>query len=268
MRRLEEWSHSAFALFGLGARTEPGLQTLWHFIFYATGRGLHCATNMVCCRLERPIKRGKPMSLINRVKNILLAPNSEWDVIAKEPATVGGLITSYAIPLMILPIIGNILAVGVLGIGANSMAALGVASLGVGAAAAMGIVGFALQLVLLFAMIFAVNAISPSFNGKSDSAAAAKVMVYSSTPSWIAGLIVPFLGMIGGLLSIGAIAYVVYLIYSAIRPIMEAPQEKVAGFTVVIILIYIVLSIVLTMVIGGVLIAALLGGGMMAGAAA
>jgi hypothetical protein len=93
-------------------------------------------------------------------------------------------------------------------------------------------------------------------------------MVYSSTPSWIAGLIVPFLGMIGGLLSIGAIAYVVYLIYSAIRPIMEAPQEKVAGFTVVIILIYIVLSIVLTMVIGGVLIAALLGGGMMAGAAA
>lgn len=208
------------------------------------------------------------MSLFDRAKNILLSPTSEWEAVAKEPATLGGLFTGYAIPLMILPIVGQVVAVGLLGIGAGSLAPLGMASIGVMAAAAMGVVGFVLGLAVLYAMIFIVNAVSPSFQGKSDMVQAAKLMVYASTPAWIAGLIAPFLGMIGGLLSFAAIGYVVYLIYQGIRPVMEAPQEKVAGFTVVIVLIYIVLSFVMTVFVGGLLIAALFGGGMMAAGAA
>jgi Yip1 domain len=208
------------------------------------------------------------MSLIDRAKNILLSPTSEWEAIAKEQATVSGLFTGYAIPLMILPIVGQVVAVGLLGIGAGGLAPLGLPSIGVMAAGAMGAVGFVLGLVVLYAMIFIVNAVSPSFSGKSDMTQAAKLMVYASTPAWVAGLMAPFLGMIGGLLSFAAIGYVVYLIYQGIRPVMEAPQEKVAGFTVVIVLIYIVLSFVITVFIGGLLIAALLGGGMMAAGAA
>jgi hypothetical protein len=68
-------------------------------------------------------------------------------------------------------------------------------------------------------------------------------------------------------LSIAAIAYVVYLIYTGVRPVMEVPAEKVAGFTVVTILIYIVLSFILTAVIMGAALAAIFGGAMMAGAA-
>ncbi len=206
------------------------------------------------------------MSLLDRVKNILLKPADEWEVIAKEPATVGGLLTGYAIPLMILPIIGAIVGLGLLGIGTESYAALGI-SFGLGAAAIIGIVGFILGLIMLYAMIFVVKMVSPSFNGSSDAAQAAKLMVYSSTPSWIVGLISPLLGILGSVLGIAAIAYVVYLIYTGIRPVMEVPQEKVAGFTVAIILIYIVLSVVVTFIIGGILIAALLGGGAIGAAA-
>jgi hypothetical protein len=208
------------------------------------------------------------MSLVDRVKNILLSPASEWEVIAKEPASVGGLFTGYAIPLMILPIIGQIVAVGLIGIGADGLAALGIPSIGIAGAAGMAAISFVLGIVLLYAMIFAVNAISPSFNGKSDMTQAAKLMIHASTPTWIAGFLVPFLGMIGSLLGLAAIAYVVYLIYLGIRPVMETPQEKVAGFTVVIVLIYIVLSFVLTIFIGGLAVAAVLGGGMMAAGAA
>jgi hypothetical protein len=205
------------------------------------------------------------MSLVDRVKNILLKPKDEWEVIAGESATVGGLFTGYAIPLAVLPIIGGIVGMGVLGIGADAYAAFG--GIGIGFAAALAAIGFVIGMLMLFIMAFVVNAISPSFNGKSDMPSAMKLMTYASTPSWVAGLIVPFLGMVGGVLSIAAIAYVVYLIYTGVRPVMEVPAEKVAGFTVVTILIYIVLSFILTAVIMGAALAAIFGGVMMAGAA-
>lgn len=207
------------------------------------------------------------MSLVDRAKNILLNPKAEWEVIAKEGATVGGLFTGYAIPLSVLPIVGSVVALGLLGIGAGALAPMGIASAGIGIAAGMAAVGFFIGLIMLYVMSLIVNAVSPSFNGKSDMVSATKLMVYASTPSWVAGLIAPFLGPVGGFISIAAIAYVVYLIYTGIGPVMEAPADKVAGFTVVIILIYIVLSMVLTMFIGGMLIATFFGGAMMAGAA-
>lgn len=205
------------------------------------------------------------MSLVDRAKNILLNPKAEWEAIANEPATVGGLFTGYAIPLSALPIIGSVIAMGLLGIGAAALAPIGIDSVGIGIAAGMSAVGFVIGLVILWLMAFIVNAVSPTFNGKSDMVSATKLMAYASTPSWIAGLIAPFLGPVGGLVSLAAIAYVVYLIYTGIHPVMEAPMEKVAGFTVVILLIYIVLSLVLTMFIGGMLIATFFGGAMMAG---
>jgi Yip1 domain len=207
------------------------------------------------------------MSLVDRAKNILISPKTEWDVIARENATIGGLFTGYAIPMSVLPVIGSVVAMGLLGIGVGAFATLGMGSIGVGMALGMAAVGLVISLILLYAMSFIVNAVSPNFNGKSDLASATKLMTYASTPSWIGGLIAPFLGPVGGVVSIAAIAYVVYLIYTGIRPVMEVPADKVAGFTVVIILIYIVLSLLLSMVIGGMLIATFFGGAMMAGAA-
>jgi hypothetical protein len=207
------------------------------------------------------------MSLVDRAKNILMSPASEWEVIAKEPASVGGLFTGYAIPLMLLPLIGQILGLGVLGIGAESYAMMGLGAIGIMGAAIIGAISLGLGIVLLYAMIFAVNAISPSFNGKSDMTQSAKLMVYASTPSWVAGLIVPALGVLGSLLGLAAIAYVVYLIYTGVKPVLDVPQEKSAGLTVVTVLIYIVLTIVLSMVIFGLLLTTIMGGAMMAGAA-
>jgi hypothetical protein len=207
------------------------------------------------------------MSLVDRAKNILLSPASEWEVIAKEPATVGGLFTGYAIPMMLLPLIGQILGLGVLGVGIESYALMGLGSIGIMGAAAIGAISLVLGIILLYAMIFAVKAISPSFNGNSDMNQAAKLMIYASTPSWVAGLIVPALGMLGSLVGLAAIAYVVYLIYTGVKPVLDVPQEKAAGFTVVLVLIYIVLTVLLSMVIFGLLLTTILGGVMMAGAA-
>ena len=208
------------------------------------------------------------MSIVDRAKNILLKPTDEWNVIASEPATVGGLFTGYAVPFLALGVVASTIAVGVLGIGADGFAALGLGTVGLSVGVGMAAVGFVLSTAMLFIMAFIVNAVSPSFNGKSDLVQSMKLMTYASTPAWVAGIIAPFIPGIGFLFSLAGIAYVVYLIYLGLKPVLGVPQEKVAGFTVVTVIIYIVLSTILTVFIGGILIATFFGSAMMAGAMA
>ena len=204
------------------------------------------------------------MSLVNRVQNILMKPAAEWAVIANEPASVGDIFTKYAVPLAAIPLIATILFTGALGFGASAMGGM---ALGLTAVAAMAAIGYIIGLVVLYLMALIVNAVSPSFNGKSDMVQATKLMAYASTPTWVVGA-VSWIPIIGWLLGFAAIAYVVYLIYLGLRPVMGVPQEKVAGFTVVIVLVYIVLSVVLSAVLAGILFTTFFGSAMMAGAMA
>lgn len=206
------------------------------------------------------------MSIVDRAKNIILKPAEEWNVIADEPATVSGLFTNYAVPLAAIPLAAGVLFTGALGMSAAGLGGLGggAMTMGFSAVATMAVVGYVLSLVTLYVMSLVVNAVSPSFNGKSDIVQSTKLMTYASTPTWVAGLVswIPFLG---GLISLAAIAYVVYLIYLGLQPVLGVPKEKVAGFTVVIVLIYIVLSAIVSGIIVGLLFTTFFGGAMMGG---
>ena len=204
------------------------------------------------------------MSLVNRVQNILMKPAAEWEVIANEPASVGGLFTGYAVILAAIAPIMSILFLGLLGMGGMGMGGI---TMGMPLIAATAAATYVISLAILYLMSLIVNAISPSFNGRSDMVQATKLMTYASTPVWIAGL-VSWIPVIGFLISLAAIAYVVYLIYLGLRPVLGVPQEKLAGFTVVIVLVYIVLSMVLSAIIVGVVVSSVVGTGMMAGSMA
>jgi Yip1 domain len=207
------------------------------------------------------------MSIVDRAKNMILKPADEWNVVAGEPATVGGLFTGYAMILAAIPVIAAIIFTGALGMSAAGFGGMGGGAMAMGfsAVTAMAVIGYVLSLVTLYLMSMIVNAVSPSFNGKSDMVQSTKLMTYASTPTWVAGL-VSWIPILGGLISLAAIAYVVYLIYLGLRPVLGVPQEKVAGFTVVIVLIYIVLSLVVSGIILGLFFTTFFGGAMMGGA--
>jgi Yip1 domain len=209
------------------------------------------------------------MSFVTRAMNILLKPAAEWEVLAKEPATVGGLFTGYAAIMALLPAVASILFVGLLGIGLSGMGPAGAMMGGLGLSywAAMAGVGYVIGLAVLWLVSFIVKAISPSFNGSADMVQATKLMVYSATPTWAAGL-VSWVPVVGFIASLAAMAYAVYLIYLGVRPVLEVPQEKVAGMTVVTVLVYIVASLIVGAVIAGIVMSMFFGGAMMAGAAA
>ena len=206
------------------------------------------------------------MSIVERAKNIIFKPTDEWNVIAAEPATVGRLFTGYAMPLALILVASEILFSGLLGISAADMMGLGGdnMSMGMTAIAGMAVVGFVLSLVTLFVMGTIVKLVSPSFNGTSDKVQAMKLMTYASTPSWVVALVswIPFLG---ALMSFAAIAYVVYLIYLGLHPVLGVPKEKIAGFTVVIVLIYLVLALVISGIVVGLLYSTFFGNPMMGG---
>jgi hypothetical protein len=205
------------------------------------------------------------MSIVERAKNIILKPMDEWNVIASEPATIGGLFTGYAAPLALIPLVSTILFTGLLGISALDMMGLGNdMPTGLMAIASSAVVDFIVSLVTLFGMVMIVKRVSPSFNGNSDKVQAMKLMTYASTPSWVVALVswIPFLG---ALLTFAAIAYVVYLIYVGLHPVLGVPKEKVASFTVVIVVIYVVLALVIAGFAAGLLFSTSIGNPMMGG---
>ncbi len=206
------------------------------------------------------------MSIVERAKNIILKPTDEWNVIASEPATIGGLFTGYAMPLALIPLVSTILFMGLLGISAADMMGFGGGMpLDLMAIAGMAILSLIVSLVSLFVMGTMVKLVSPSFNGTSDKVQAMKLMTYASTPSWVVALLswIPFLGAV---LGFAAMVYVVYLIYCGLNPVMGVPKEKIAGFTVVIVLIYVVVALIMSGIVYSTFFANPMMGGGMSGA--
>ena len=55
------------------------------------------------------------MSIVDRIKNICLTPNTEWPVIANEQSSTGSLITGYVAPLAAVSAIAGFIGVSFIG---------------------------------------------------------------------------------------------------------------------------------------------------------
>lgn len=186
--------------------------------------------------------------LVARAKAILLTPKNEWPVIAGESTTVADLYKGYIIPLAAIPAIFGFLQMSVIGM---SVPFAGTVRIGVGAGLSSMVVGFALALIMVYIMSLIVDALAPTFGAQKNNIQALKVVAYSYTASWVAGIaqIVPGLGF---LITLAGAVYSIYLLYLGLPHTMKCPQEKAAGYTAVTIIIAIVLGFVTAMVIGGV----------------
>ena len=200
------------------------------------------------------------MSLIDRAKNILLQPKAEWSLIDAEPATVRDLFTGYALILALLPVIGTVLGGLLMG------SAFGRFGMGISFFIVTAVIGYIVSLAVLYAMILIIDALLPSFDGQKDQVRAGKLAIYSATAIWVAG----FFGFIPGLnvlMMLVGFAYSAYLFYLGSTAVGRVPLAKAAGFTAVVIVIWIALSWIVSMVIAGAVMSALFGGAMMGTAA-
>ncbi len=179
------------------------------------------------------------MNLFDRVKNILLNPKEEWPKIAEEPATVGSLYTGY---IMILAAIGPI--------------AMIIRSFALGTPIA--ILTYAIGLGLTYVMALIVDALATSFGGEKNFLQSLKLITYSYTVAWIAGIF-QLLGTIGGVIGLLAGIYAFYTFYLGAPVLKKCSADKAVAYTIVVILC----AVVLTIVLFGVLASMLFGGAMM-----
>ena len=179
------------------------------------------------------------MNLVERVKNILLQPKSEWPAIAEEAATPQSLYLGY---------VAILAAIGPLAILIRSS----------GMAIVAAVVQYVLALVVTFLLALIVDSLATTFGGEKNFVQSLKLTAYSYTAAWLAGvfLIVPVLGGIVGLL---AAIYAWYTFYLGVPVLKKCPQDKALGYTIVVVLCGILLGVVLA----GFIVSIMFGGGIM-----
>jgi hypothetical protein len=158
--------------------------------------------------------------LVERVKAILLTPQTEWPVIAREPGDTAGLFTRYVAILALIPALAGFIGTSLIGRYVPLFSGL-----------VSAIIYYVLTFVLTFVIGLIVDALAPTFGAQKNLSNALKLTVYSFTPLWLAGifLLVPGLSflMILGL-------YGTYLAWLGLPPLMMAPRDKVLPYAAVI----------------------------------
>lgn len=185
------------------------------------------------------------MNLVERAKNILLQPGQEWPVIAGEATDTKSLFLSYAVPLAAIPVLAGWLGHSLIGV---SVPLFGTYRTPLVAGLGFAIVSYVLALIGVLAVGLIIDALAPTFGGEKNGNRAMKCAVYAYTPAWVAGILhlIPTLGILVVLASL----YGLYLLYLGLPVLMKAPQEKAAGYTIVVVICAIVLGIVLAAIAG------------------
>jgi hypothetical protein len=195
------------------------------------------------------------MNLFERAKNILVSPKTEWEVIKNEQSTVADLFTKYALILALIPAVAGFIGQSFIGV---SLGPFGSFKVPIVNGLIYAVLYYVLSLAGIYLVAFIVDALAPSFGATKDIVSSLKVVVYSYTAVWVAGIfqIIPVLAILG-ILGL----YSLYLLYLGLNIVKGSPSDKVVGYTVVVIII----TIVIYFIIGAIVGAIALGGIMMSG---
>ncbi|HEX4332568.1 MAG TPA: Yip1 family protein [Usitatibacter sp.] len=195
------------------------------------------------------------MNLVERAKNILLTPKTEWVVIEAEPTLPKDLVLNYVLPLAAFAAVMHFLSLSVIG---TRTPFGGVFHIGYGWALMMAVYQLIMAVVSVFVIGFIIDALAPSFGGTKNMNQATKVAAYAFTASWV-GSIFTLIPWLGAVLMLLCALYGLYLLYLGLPQLMKNPADKSIGYTAVAVIATIVVMVVIG-VIGSMFMGAGLGG--------
>jgi hypothetical protein len=192
--------------------------------------------------------KGIRMALVDRVKNILLTPKTEWPVIEGEKTTTADLMTGYVAPLAAIPVVCGFIGTSLIGFSAFGVSIKTPIVAGI----SIAIFSYVMSFVSVIIAGHIINALAPTFGAQKDLAQATKVATYAFTAGWIGGIfsILPAMSILGIL----ATLYGIYLLYLGLPVLMKNPEDKSIGYTAVTVIAILVVSIIVGVIaaaIGG-----------------
>ena len=182
------------------------------------------------------------MNLVDRAKNIIVTPKTEWPVIASETPNTQQILVTYILPLALIPVIANIIGWGFVGAIFKSV------SWGI----AMGLVQFFAVFISIFIATLVINALAPNFSSTKDSGRAMQLVAYSYTPSLVGGIfaLIPMISWLGSLFAL----YGLYLLYVGLPHLMKTPKDKVAVYFIVSLIVIVVVYWIIAAILTGIFI--------------
>jgi hypothetical protein len=179
------------------------------------------------------------MSIVQRVKDILLNPKGTWPVIDSEAATVKSIYVPYVVVLAAIPAIAAFIGFSLIGMGGMGISM----RIPVGSGLVQMIVSYILSLAMVYVLALIVDGLAPTFGGTKNQISALKVVAYGATAGFLGGIfsLLPSLSILGVL----AALYSIYLIYTGLPVLMKSPQDKALAYTAVVIVCGIVAGILI-----------------------
>ncbi|OGC11444.1 hypothetical protein A3K48_02910 [candidate division WOR-1 bacterium RIFOXYA12_FULL_52_29] len=183
--------------------------------------------------------------IFERVKAIILNPIETWGAIKSERIEIKDLLVNYAAPLALLPALATLIGLSIVGIRVPTGFIIRIPFL---EALIAGVVGYFLNLAMLFAGAWVVGYIASYFNSRGDFDLSFKLIVYSMTPVWVVGITALLPGI--GILQVLGL-YGLYLLYKGLPILLETPDDKVYLFFTSIVVSSLILTFFFSFIIGG-----------------
>ncbi|MDR1743789.1 MAG: YIP1 family protein [Dysgonamonadaceae bacterium] len=181
-------------------------------------------------------------NLIDRVKNIIVTPKTEWLKIDAENSPHVKVCTTYVALLALIPAVASL--IGYWLIGSHGVHIF-----------KWGLYHAVLQYLLMvggtYVTAYVIDALAPNYGAQKSLDKAYSLVAYAYTPTMVGGIfyLIPALS---SLASIAAL-YSLYLLYIGLQPMMKQPADKTTSYFVVSLLVFLVAFVVVSLVLGAIL---------------
>jgi hypothetical protein len=106
------------------------------------------------------------MNIVERVKNILLQPKTEWPVIESEQTSTQALYTGYVMPLAAIGPIAILVGMSVVGV---QMPFMGTMRIPFSSLLSQMLVSYVLGLAGVYVLALIINTLAPTFGARATS---------------------------------------------------------------------------------------------------
>lgn len=183
--------------------------------------------------------------LIARIRGLVTNPRVEWPRIDATPTTEQAIYTGVVLPLAAIPAICR--AVGSVLFPPHLFGMIIRTS--VAGAVTTAVVTFLMSVLSVFVTALIVSALAPQFGGVNSRTQATKLIAWVSAPVWVAGILY-IIPQLGGLATLIAVIYSIYLLYLGLPVLMKSAPDKTVGYIIVTVLIAIAVFFVVGVVAG------------------
>lgn len=183
------------------------------------------------------------MNIIDRAKNIITQPKTEWETIRAEDVSAKDTIISYALPLILVGALATVIGIGIVGYSIPFVGQIRSFSWGIH----NGLVQLIGGIAGIFISGYVIDMLAPNFQSEKNLNKSIRLVVFAYTPAWVCGVfnVIPALALLG---LIGAI-YGLVLLYQGMPVMKNTPESQRVSYFVVSLIAIIVVSIVVSLIV-------------------